>query len=346
MTEKFSVWASLSLDNYIAPIEQYEDWTLPGRGTKRRLSCGQIKHAYSCKENHVHLHRNWCMNRTCPVCYPSWMNREAERMKDRILAFVNQMKVNIWHYTVSLDEVYSDFDNNNIGKERYLSYGFDKFRTKVFGLLAKLWRKKEGYFAVFHPYRMVRGTWRYGPHFHIITYVDFVDNKRVKELGLFVKRISRIEKVKPLLAYELGHMGIKGRKKAMFLKGSFYTMSTAGVYKSEKVALCKKCNEVHGKDNKMFKCEIKKTDSVDKQTKRARLTLKRTEEILILKKKRTLWVCDSTMFQFMAIWTEKYRNQFFGLLDKYHDPYVVDIKEIDERIERKKEYKIKERKKV
>lgn len=334
----FKKWVDTKIDNYIAPIQEYDSWILPGRGKQNKLDCGMIRNVYSCEQKHVHIHRYFCMKRSCPICYPSWMNREAERLKDRLLAFVNTNKVNLYHYSLSLDEVYSDFDGNNVGRERYLQMGYDNFRKKVFRLFGKLLRKEEGYLAIFHPYRMVKGVWVYGPHFHVITYVDYVDNEKVQNLGLFVKRISFIETVKPLLCYELSHMGVREGGRSIFLKGNFYFMSSGGVIKTEKVALCKKCHTSKNIDSPMYKCKTEVL--VATHENRTLYELTPTDEVLITKKKRIKWVCSSNIIRGMDSFKKNRQGyRFVGLRDFYHDPYVEDLESIDER------KKLKERKK-
>ena len=152
----------------------------------------------------IHYH---CYRLECPVCtepikgskYGPSIIRAADRMNHRIESYMQLVKEDPCHYTISPPP-----------KKRFNSY--HQMRRKmneiaeIYGINAAA--------VIFHPQRQSKKTkkWRIGPHFHLLGF-GWIDNVRelYKKTGWIVKNLGvRKSKRERLgtLCYQLSHCGV------------------------------------------------------------------------------------------------------------------------------------------
>lgn len=182
-----------------APIPDDSIFIIPGRGN-HRSNCGTIRRVLRCKDsNEITIQRNWCMKKSCPVCYNAWASKQAKNIAQRMQVLRFKKNFASWyHWTVSPDQSFKEEDWSK----------FQKKISKVFGDCV----------IFVHPFRYTesRAEWRKGLHYHIISSTGFLSDEYRKKLEIEFKQKftwKMIRKVKDneydeTLTYELNHSGI------------------------------------------------------------------------------------------------------------------------------------------
>jgi hypothetical protein len=215
-----------------APVKMLKKWAIPGHGNKKDEYCGTVYGVNKCKEsNRVQYTRRHCYRWDCPVCYKQTSFRLANRAFERLIAR-NQK---IYHWVVSFSE-----DQDSV----MMPSDVAKRRRQIYKMFS-------GGSLVFHPYRLkgikvnpdgteeiiditnkkedvVKRFWQWGPHFHIMSSVRYIDPTQLHvyhKKGVFLTRIvhdsyidektnKKInvyavppEDITGKLAYEISHAG-------------------------------------------------------------------------------------------------------------------------------------------
>lgn len=188
---------------YPAP-KQSSFWELPGRGVAWE-SCGEFR-SRGCLnvDGKGHGGKAWiqvypwsCGRRECPICYESWVRREAARANHRLEAYPGRWKRAI-HVVLSPPKGIWTIEN---------------LRKKAYFILK--WVGIEGGCMVYHPLRAWKHEgkivgWYYSPHFHVVGYGYLHDNVGsvhgktgwiVKNKGIRISTVAT-------LVYQLSHAGV------------------------------------------------------------------------------------------------------------------------------------------
>lgn len=217
-----------SLQPAILPLtkfEGWENWSLPGHGT-RRESCGvyvingcleTANHSgFNGRSDTVYLKRvRWhCNKPSCPVCYESWSSKEAHVIARKFRT------ANL------LDRVIHGVAS--VPNREFKSYR--QIRSEVQRILRRCGVKVAC--LIFHPFRErclqgckpseeVRADckkknhrleWYWSPHFHFLadTYsINWLQTKGVyAKTGWFIKNLGLRESVYATAMYQLSHAGV------------------------------------------------------------------------------------------------------------------------------------------
>ena len=199
---------NLSLTVYPA-LEQSTDslvvWKLPKWDAAGGL-CGSVDGVKACnhhKEDYVFLYHR-CFKPECPVCYKAWVNREAERVVERLKSaekLYNGRLGVIKHFVVSPPQEWAVKLMND-------KDGFKVLKAKCIKLL-----KKSGLFGgcvIFHSHRKDGLVWFYSPHFHIVGYGCLINSDIFYEKsgGWIYKNKGVRKSVFGTVSYLLTHCGL------------------------------------------------------------------------------------------------------------------------------------------
>lgn len=176
-------------------------WGLPSLGEQTNESCG-VFFQKGCLEiqNHpegkavFHPRVKRCFSPKCPICWKSWVFREAERIAYRFQE--SGQKGKPIHVTVSPPRSEWGKDPSELRRKSYV--------------LAK----KVGFFGgscIFHPFRQnkVSGEWYFSPHFHLIGFGWIKGTAHLhSHTGYVIKNIKVRKSVFGTAFYQLTHAGI------------------------------------------------------------------------------------------------------------------------------------------
>jgi hypothetical protein len=144
-----------------------------------------------------------CGRAECPICYETWVSKEAKKITHRLEEYkkANPKKL-VKHVTISMPK--SDY---------YLvDTDYNKLREKVYKLLKKA--GITGGSVIFHPWRIKESEklLEFSPHFHFIGFGWIKHTKKIyKQTGYVIKNIgARYTKSSIYLTaqYQLSHCGI------------------------------------------------------------------------------------------------------------------------------------------
>jgi len=146
-----------------------------------------------------------CKRAECPVCWDSWLSREASRVTERIEKFRMLSQRNGFRSTKPIHVIVSPpkWLWNLTWTE--LKRTFRKMVKRV-GIV--------GGVSMFHAYRLSSDgkTWSYKPHFHMIGYGWVIDTKKISSQNGWVIKNKGIRKssteVYSTVAYLLSHTAI------------------------------------------------------------------------------------------------------------------------------------------
>lgn len=174
-----------------------------------------------------------CARRRCPLCYESWMNREANSMTRRITKMMQISHRKVSHVDISLPKSMYQLSIKQINKKI-------KPILKKAGIL--------GGSKVLHPFRFHdKKSWvpYVSPHFHLICFGWILNTAEIHEkTGIIINKISTLYNETDVFRtskYQLTHCGIKDGKDAVVYFGSI-SYSKLKVEKEEKESVtCPYC---------------------------------------------------------------------------------------------------------
>lgn len=197
------------VNKQIESFDESIEFKLPGFGSPLD-SCGQtflLAHPEGDKVHWITRKRS-CHRIECPICYPTWIKREAMAVKDRIASYnslTGRMPV---HYVVSPPQSATYHTRKLFRDLRKYSYVIGKLRGIRGGCL--IFHERSIRYS--DPKEYERSHCSDGPHFHVIG--DGWLSSRVKEFflkdGWIVKnlRIRSVGSVFGTAAYILEHAAI------------------------------------------------------------------------------------------------------------------------------------------
>lgn len=231
-----------SLPELMFPGQKVHGWGLPGHGEAQE-SCGNFfrKICLNISEhpdgsavflNKVHS----CHRPTCPVCWMSWVLREARRISYKILETAKSYP---WlgkpiHVTASVP-----------GSLYHLS--FKELKAKLYPLL-----KKVGFLGgcvILHIYRQDKdsGLWFFSPHFHMIGFGWIKDvASTFASSGWVIKNLGVRNNVFGTAFYQLTHCAVwygKGRKHSVTWIGELSYNKLKISPRPQKSVCCPYCGE-------------------------------------------------------------------------------------------------------
>jgi hypothetical protein len=252
------------VNKQIESFDESLDFKLPGFGEPLE-SCGQdviLSHLDGLDLHWIRRRRS-CHRIECPVCYPSWIKREAMAIKDRISVYYSRTGRMPVHYVISPPQSQEYHTKPLLRDLRRSAYLIGKQRGIRGGCL--IFHERSIRFS--DPKEYERSHCSEGPHFHVIG--DGWLSPRVKEFflkdGWIVKnlRIRKVSHVFGTAAYILEHAAIpvspgypaisQGKRSPMATVTWFGTMSYNKLkiekFKGSDVIFCPIC-----------KLEIEKSD--------------------------------------------------------------------------------------
>jgi len=195
----------------------WNGWELPGQGHTLE-SCGMnmilgcpyvVDHPNN--KTFVNMVKKKCARSSCPKCFESWMNREANSMTRRIFYWMEKSHQKASHVTVSLPE--------------YMHQWLDKKITKHLKKILKRAGITGGY-KILHPWRFDKETgvpslW---VHLHLICFGWIKNTVEIeRDTGVLIKKISTLYDEGNVFAtckYQLTHCAVKKGRHAAVPFGS------------------------------------------------------------------------------------------------------------------------------
>lgn len=227
---KSGVWKGFTWDSY----------TLPGQGSSLK-SCHKWFNK-GCLNRHLHERGDvfvasilkQCARSGCPLCFESWMNREANAMTRRITKMMEISKRKVSHVTV----VFPPSMHNYPAKK--LSRILRPYLKKV-GII--------GGSKVLHPFRFDKeNKWmpKIFPHYHLICFGWIENTAEIYEkTGIIINKISTLYNetdVFRTVKYQLTHCGVKEKTHSVTYFGNI-SYSKLRVEKEEiELFLCPECS--------------------------------------------------------------------------------------------------------
>lgn len=188
--------------DWCSPDQRVGDWGLPGHGVSRE-TCGTF-YMSGCLNIDDHPDGQGvfrprvmrCFSPTCPVCWPSWCGRAADRISYRVKAWRGGGRP--IHFMLSPPCRLWGLDPRKLRRKAYLI-------AKKVGFL--------GGSCLFHPFRLesISNRWYFSPHFHMIGH-GWISGEKVAELyaskGWISKNIGVRNSVFGTAYYQLSHCGV------------------------------------------------------------------------------------------------------------------------------------------
>ena len=183
----------------------WNGWTLLANGTPYKTCLQTLLRGCPHKNDHpnnqifVYTVRKRCCRASCPKCYESWMNREANAMTLRLTTWMKKSHQNVSHVTVSLPESMHRWNDRKITK-----------------YLKKIYKRAgiTGGYKILHPWRFDKQTgvpslWVY---LHLICYGWIINTAEIeKDTGIVIKKISTLYDEGNIFAtckYQLSHCAV------------------------------------------------------------------------------------------------------------------------------------------
>lgn len=162
----------VSLDWSLAKLKDDTDlgeFRIVGHNSDTRDSyCGKIRNV-EVKPDGKSLHKTWCFDPNCPVCFQAWASMEAKKKAFDIWCKYEMIKdagydIKLSHITVNLDAKKHTIETLTLKK-------MIKIRKSIVKVFKKYSNVYDGMFVTFHPASTKKGNpkWVWQPHFHIIT---------------------------------------------------------------------------------------------------------------------------------------------------------------------------------
>ena len=197
------------VNKQIESFDESLDFKLPGFGEPLE-SCGQtfyLSHQDGDKLHWIKRTRS-CHRIECPICYPSWIKREAMAIKDRISVYYSQTGKMPVHYVISPPQTQEYHTKPLLRELRRSAYLIGKQRGIRGGCL--IFHERSIRYS--DPKEYEKSHCSEGPHFHVIG--DGWLSPRIREFylrdGWIVKnlRIRKVGSVFSTAAYILEHAAI------------------------------------------------------------------------------------------------------------------------------------------
>jgi len=184
---------------YPAPSPAIKGYSL-GAGSRvpTFASCGRVFTVNVCSHDSSHaplVRRHSCHRVDCPVCFPDWQRRAAERVSRRVSAgamLLNKWSHYVQHFTISppASEYAAFYELGNAA--------LPALRKKAVRYLKDI--GLEGGALIFHALRQaeyapddVNRGWYFSPHFHVIGFGRLTEtsDKLYRRTGWVYKSLSR-----------------------------------------------------------------------------------------------------------------------------------------------------------
>lgn len=193
---------------------EFDGFNLPAQGFSKSYclkwvswGCDNIKE-HPNKKHYAEHELKTCKVASCPKCFESWINRQANRSTRRFSKFVENKQYSFRHVILSPPPEKAKNMNYNQLKS-YLSFALRAANIKTAGV-------------VFHPFRFMDSKKRHpyvSPHFHLIVYGKITNTTEFNnKTGWLIKNKGDLDSdidIFNCVRYLLSHAGIRGRTHAI-----------------------------------------------------------------------------------------------------------------------------------